>query len=189
MAKIHFVKSARKDNPVAKKGESYYWWKPMIGGRGGAKRFSKDYPKPSQTTQSDFLASAYAFSESIDAAEDVDAIESEIEAIRDLGNEQQEKLDNMPDGLRDGDTGQLLDERAAGCEEWASNIESAISEYRDKISEIEQAREAWAEYNSKDGFDDDGEELDEPDSDEPDENAEDEAFTELKEEISSNFPF
>lgn len=29
MARLHFVKSARKDNPSAevKKGESYYWWK------------------------------------------------------------------------------------------------------------------------------------------------------------------
>jgi len=26
MARAHFVKKARKDNPVALKGESYWWW-------------------------------------------------------------------------------------------------------------------------------------------------------------------
>lgn len=52
MAKVHFVKSAQKDNPVAKKGESYYWWKPMVGGRGGAKRYSKDRPSTPSSEQS-----------------------------------------------------------------------------------------------------------------------------------------
>ena len=41
MPRVHHVKSARKDNPVAKKGESYYWWKFRYGG----KRYSKT-PRP-----------------------------------------------------------------------------------------------------------------------------------------------
>jgi hypothetical protein len=50
--KVNFVKAAAKDNRVAKKGESYYWWK----FRYGSKHMSKTPPRPSQLTQSDFLS-------------------------------------------------------------------------------------------------------------------------------------
>ena len=44
MAKVHFVKKARKDNMVCKKGESYHWWQPY----GRSVQYSKNYPKGSQ---------------------------------------------------------------------------------------------------------------------------------------------
>lgn len=50
-----------------------------------------------------------------------DSIVSELEYIRD---EQQERLDNMPEGLQQGDTGMLLQDRI-DC------LESAISELED----------------------------------------------------------
>jgi hypothetical protein len=37
---VHYVKSARKDNPVAKKGESYYWFKKN---KYGDKFYYKEY--------------------------------------------------------------------------------------------------------------------------------------------------
>lgn len=117
MAKVHFVKSARKDNPVAKKGESYFWWKPMIGGRGGAKRYSKERPKPSQLTTSEFLSRFYDIEEQIAEAKDPDTLEQIAQDLSELGDETREKYDNMPEGLQQGDTGTMLDERATGCDE------------------------------------------------------------------------
>ena len=40
--RVHYVKSARKDNPVAKKGEPYYWWQSYCS----PKQFSKTPPRP-----------------------------------------------------------------------------------------------------------------------------------------------
>lgn len=59
MARAHFVKKARKDNPAVKAGESYYWWK----FRRGPKRYSKERPRPSQLTQSEFYGQVYGLQE------------------------------------------------------------------------------------------------------------------------------
>lgn len=166
MARAHFVKAARKDNPVAKKGEPYWWWKPMIGGRGAAKRFSKTQPTRSQLTNSEFLSAFYAICESIDAAEDVDGLRSCAEELRTLGEEQQEKFDNMPDGLQQGDTGQMLEERATGCDSWADAIEAACDNF--------------------DG-EDDGEEEDDEDGD-TDVDDGDDPLQALKDEINNDCP-
>lgn len=115
MPKVTFVKSARKDNPVAKKGESYYWWAFMQGGRGGPKRFSKERPKASQLTQSDFWQAVFSLQESHENIPHFDDIESEVDSIKEelqnILDDTQGKLDNMPDGLKEGDSGQLLQER------------------------------------------------------------------------------
>jgi hypothetical protein len=119
------VKAAAKDNPVAKKGESYYWWKP----RYGSKRYSKTQPRPSQLTTSDFLSRQMELEERIgdlkaDTFEDLKSeVESICEEIRMLGEEQSEKKDNLPEGLTDGPTGELLEGRANSCEEWADELE------------------------------------------------------------------
>lgn len=54
-----------------------------------------------------------------------DLREGWAEQAREIGQMQQDKLDNMPDGLRDGDTGAFLQERADACEAWADEIEAA----------------------------------------------------------------
>lgn len=154
MPRVHFVKSARKDNPVAKKGESYYWWKPRIGGRGAGKRYSKDYPKPSQTTTSEFMSRVYAAQESLAVCEDAEAMKAVAEEIRELGQEQSDKLDNMPDGLREGDTGQLLEERASQCEEWADAIEAAADGIEDDDSDEDE------DVDDEEGLEDESEEND-----------------------------
>jgi polyhydroxyalkanoate synthesis regulator phasin len=128
MAHVHIVKSARKDYPDSgiKKGETYYWWEFRYGGT----HRSKTQPKPSQLTQSEFLSAAYGLNEQIEAlivADSMDALKSEVEPlvdeIRQLGEEQSDKLSNMPDSLQEGPTGELLQNRADACEEWASNLE------------------------------------------------------------------
>lgn len=61
----------------------------------------------------------YRWSENHSADFDgVEDIKSELESIRD---EQQEKLDNMPDSLRDADTGMLIQDRI-------DNLEGVINE-------------------------------------------------------------
>lgn len=138
MARAHFVKSARKDNPVAKKGESYWWWKHMIGGRGGPKQYSKDRPKQSQLTQSEFLSNIYGASEELAEANDPERFREIAQSVREAGEECQSKFDNMPDGLQQGDTGQLLEERASNAESWADAIESAADELESRWGEIDE---------------------------------------------------
>lgn len=125
MPKVTHVKKARKDNSVCKVGESYYWWKFRFGG----KHFSLTYPRPSQLTQSDFLSQMYGFEEhlgdlSIDTVDDLQMeIESMVEEIRNLGEEQEEKLQNMPEGLQEGPIGELLQSRYDECETMADELE------------------------------------------------------------------
>jgi hypothetical protein len=127
MTRANFVKAARKDYPNAgiKKGESYYWWSFRFGG----KHMSKVPPKPSQLTQSDFLSHLYDIQERIEAldADDISALQSTVGEIADelraLGDECNDKRDNMPEGLQDGDVGQLLEARAEMCEQAASDLE------------------------------------------------------------------
>lgn len=171
MPRVHFVKAARKDNPVAKKGESYYWWKPMVGGRGGAKRYSKERPSRSQTTQSEFLSTLYGIEDgSMASAQTPEDFNAVAEELRDLGQEQQDKYDNMPEGLQQGDTGQMLEERAQNCESWADEIEQAATELESKLEGFEDRWDEWEAFRAAQISYDDGEteeEPEEPDSDEP----------------------
>ncbi len=135
MARATFVKKALKDNPVAKRGESYWWWSFRFGG----KHYSKERPKPSQLTQSEYLSSVYALQEEISVA--VATTQEELETLRDgwvdeinrIGEECQEKFDNMPEGLQQGDTGQMLEERVSNMENWASELEGVDCEIDDEV--------------------------------------------------------
>ena len=163
MTRANFVKAARKDYPDhgIKKGDSYYWWKFRYGG----KWMSKTRPRPSQLTQSEFLVAVYGAQENVEDAvkdfnkdSDFDALASALEdaaaTIREQGESCLEKKDNMPEGLQEGDTGQLLDERADQCESLADELEQAASDVReqepdgtestsdeDAAAKIESARE------------------------------------------------
>lgn len=137
MPRLHFVKKARKDNDRCgvKAGESYYWWQNRgAGGKGaGIKRCSKTRPRPSQMTLSDYTAAVLGLQEDIsDNAGQIDNV-GDLMAMRDdwaeqarsIGVEQADKLANMPEGLQQGPTGELLQERADACEAWGGEIESA----------------------------------------------------------------
>lgn len=117
MSRVNYVKSARKDNKALgiKKGDEYWWWQ---DGFRGPKRVSKTPPSRAETASSDYYRQLYAIVDDLTDAlpgESVDDIKSMCEDaanyLRELAAEQEEKLDNMPDGLREGDTGQLLEER------------------------------------------------------------------------------
>ena len=130
MARVHFVKKARKDNPAVKRGESYYWWAFAFG----PKRYSRTAPRRSQLTQSSFLSQLYDLEDGLhkrfsgielatDALQDeISNLTSDLESLRD---ECQDSLDNMPEHLQDtSDSGILLTERVEGLDEWISELES-----------------------------------------------------------------
>jgi hypothetical protein len=48
------------------------------------------------------------------------------DSIRELAEEKQGSLDNMPEGLQQGDTGQMLQEAVENLESWAEEVESAV---------------------------------------------------------------
>lgn len=132
MARVHFVKKARKDNSVVKAGESYYWWAFRYGG----KHCSKTHPRPSQLTQSEYLSTLYGIQESIQdldlkelsVSDVIEELEGFKEEVSDLGSECEEKIYNMPDALQDSETADLLRERQENCDATADSIDSAIQE-------------------------------------------------------------
>jgi hypothetical protein len=154
MARVHFVKKAAKDNKAAgvKKGDSYYWWaNRMPGSMSGVKRYSKTPPLPWQTmppgsfraTVGELEHRLQDFSAGEATGEDgVDALRSHLEEIagevRELADEQDEKFTNMPDGLQQGDTGQLLEGRAQSLNDWADAIEAIDLDGEDLESAVEE---------------------------------------------------
>ena len=157
MVRFHFVKKARKDNPAVKKGQPYYWWKHRFG----PKKYSATRPKPSQLTTSEFLGAMYDLQDRLAALNvfDVGSLEEVAQDLRDIASEVQEqgeecssKKDNMPEGLQEGDVGQLLEERYNQCEEIAQMLEFAADEIEqlaendekedsEKVSEAQTALE------------------------------------------------
>lgn len=154
MPQVHFVKKARKANKAhgIKKGDSYYWWKNRApGARSGVKRISKTRPRPSQTTGNPFMSQVYAIQESMDDChpESLADIESQrdgwVEEIRALAEETEEKLNNMPDGLREGDTGQMLQERVDALNQWADDVENVDLDPGTPDEEDDHELHGWSE--------------------------------------------
>jgi hypothetical protein len=147
MPKVFEVR-ANKDYPDEgiKKGERYFKWSIKLQ-RGGITMKSKTRPRPSQLTRSAFrqplLQAQEAFEDALNAAETCSDLESarddfksELENLRD---EQQEKFDNMPEGLQQGDTGQLIEGRVSSLEDMISELEGV--DIPDDIEEEEKEEE------------------------------------------------
>jgi len=151
MPRVTYVKAARKDNRVCKKGEPYFWWKFRFGG----KHFSLTRPRPSQLTQSSFYGAVYSLVEMIEDYEIVPgeegAVTTLVDEVRDeletIQSDCQESLDNIPESLQYAPTGELLQERVGCCE-------SAIDEL-DSIEDPEQWEEerdrvaAWDNWQNE----------------------------------------
>lgn len=131
---------AAKDYPHngISKGDEYYYWAIKLQ-RGGLVRRSKTYPKRSQLTMSDFLGPAYDLDDAIADCTSPDDLRALADDVRTLGGEQQDKLDNMPEGLQQGSTGEMIQERVDNCESWADEIEAASDALENAISEIDDA--------------------------------------------------
>lgn len=119
------VPANKKDKIFIAKGESYYWWQFQYR----PKQYSKEQPRRSQLTQSDFLGQLYDLEErleecSVTTKDDFDSFKEELmNDIETLKDECQEKLDNMPDQLQSAPTGEMLQERIDGLENWHSELD------------------------------------------------------------------
>ena len=125
MARAHFVKKARKDNPAVKAGEPYWWWQ----FRFGPKQYSAKQPRPSQLTQSNYLSQVRGLIEQVEDFEtedpqDMETLRDEIVSqLSDIKDECQDSLDNMPESLQYAPTGELLQERIDTCESSQGDLE------------------------------------------------------------------
>ena len=148
MTEVKHVK-ARKDYPEfgIAKGEMYYVWVP--GFRARTMR-SKTPPRQSQLYQG-YRSSAYALNEQIEDflnpgnLEDLESFRDElISEAENLRDEEQGKLDNMPDGLREGDAGDAIQERIDAVEAFIDELGNLRldSELGDDASDEEQSEEA-----------------------------------------------
>jgi len=131
MPKVTKIEKAGKDYPQfgIKKGDTHYVWAIKMQ-RGGVVRRSKTYQRASQLTMSDYKVQAHQLNEQIEDFESdgtiasvesfLDDLKSDAEALRD---EQQEKLDNMPEGLQQGTTGETIQERIDALEAFVSELD------------------------------------------------------------------
>lgn len=157
MARVHHVKRARKAHRGygIRKGQEY-WWASYRVGRSSIKRVWDHPPRPSEVTRSEFLSAIYGHQETLEdtagnavTVEDVHSLGQDMEAaaaeIEQLADEQEEKYGNMPDGLQQGDTGQLLERRADQARTIASELEDAGSTLQDFTFDPEEDAEATEE--------------------------------------------
>lgn len=146
MPRVTTVNKARVDQGACGKcstpikvGSPYRWWKFRYGGRRVRCMNPACAPRPSDLTQSEFLGTLYDIEETVstavaelrDGGEPSDcaqALRDAAEELRNLGTDCQDKLDNMPESLQQGDTGQLLENRAQECESKADELDSAADE-------------------------------------------------------------
>jgi hypothetical protein len=132
--KVHRVK-ARIDSPQmcphAQKGQVYYWWKNRMKGmkEGVVKCTVGLPPRRSQLTLSEYVSGVLQIQEEMDYAflETVDdfiaARDEWAQQIRELADEQDDKLNNMPEQFQESDTACLLEERRDALNEWAEELE------------------------------------------------------------------
>lgn len=146
MARVHHRK-ARKDYPAQgiAKGDMYYYVKIKTGPRTSREMRSKTPFKRSALTQSDYLSQLYDWEDGKAEISDMESAQQFADDIRALGEEQDEKFNNMPEGLQQGDSGQMLEARRDACEQAASEIEEIISEWEDAKSTWETEIETYKE--------------------------------------------
>lgn len=157
MPRVHHVQSARKAQPLSgiAVGDSYYWWKFNFG----PKMVSKTPPQRHQLTRSAFLSTVYQIEDEVGGVGDISRadlealVDSAKSQIEDLSSETQGSLDNMPEGLQEGDTGQLLQGRIDSLEEWASELdqievptedEEKASDFQERLEDASRAVEGVA---------------------------------------------
>jgi hypothetical protein len=150
MARCTHVKAARRRYPQSecgipggiKQGQSYYWWK----FKRGSKHFSLTPPKRSQLTQSAFYSQLYEIEDRIADLTASSDLPSEVEGIaeelRSLAEECQGSLENMPESLQQGPTGEMLQERIDACEGAADELEGIeMDDFEDEDFEPDEQDE------------------------------------------------
>ena len=141
MPRVHHVKKARKARPQygIEVGDSYYHWTFGNFNRPGTQVCSKTPPKPSQLTRSEYLRTVYSIQESMEQLTiegfDLAVMDEFAVEVEQLAPETQDKFENMPEGLQQGDTGQLLEERAENMYTWANALLNIVVPEKDDDEE------------------------------------------------------
>ncbi len=147
MPRVTKVKKARKAIPNSgiEVGDTYFWWK----FKNGPKMASKEPPKPWQLTRSAFLQGVYQIQDDISNLTTTDLDSSWIEdittRIREVGEQCQESLDNMPENLQYSPTAELLQERVDAMECWADELENI--EIPDMVSLVDEIQDIEPEIS------------------------------------------
>lgn len=133
MPRVHHRK-ARKDYPEVgiKRGDMYYTWR-IKQAYGGITRRSKNPPRPSELTLSEYLGTIGDLEQDLSAVECAEDLQPIIDALTELGESQDEKFENLPESLQSGPTGQTLEERRDKCQEAADEL----SERKTELEELE----------------------------------------------------
>lgn len=155
MAKI-IKRKARKDYPAngIVKGDDYFFCQIKTGPRSNRILRSKEPFKPSQLTTSPYKSSFYSAQEAWGASDkDEGAMREAAEAIREIGQECQSSFDNMPEGLQQGETGQLLENRANECERIVYELDQFADEYESLEEPVEPEDEMAEEMDGRDRVD------------------------------------
>lgn len=128
MARVYCRKAA-KDYPASgiAKGEEYYYCKRKTGPRSSQVIRQKNSIQRWQLTSSEYLSTLWQLQDGFEASSE--GCEAAVEVLRELSEQQAERLEAMPQSLQEGDTGQLLSERGSSCEEAANELESIASEW------------------------------------------------------------
>ena len=141
MARIHYRK-ARKDYPADSitAGQMYYFAQIKTGPRSSRTIRSLSKPRPSELTASEFRSRWLTIAESLDldynCTEDLTSenIREKAEELGTLGEETTERKENMPENLQESPTGELLEARAAACEE----AQGALEDVADRLDGLEE---------------------------------------------------
>lgn len=158
MPKVKLVK-ARQDYPAQNiaKGDMYYVWAIRMQ-RGGITRRSKTAPRQSQLTLSEYKMAAHLLNEQIedyqrpknisDLREFRDELKDEADSLRDM---QQEKMDNLPEGLQQSQTGEAIQERIDAVEAFIDELDELELEDDDLDPEDEGDFEVDADESKAEG--------------------------------------
>lgn len=131
MSIVHFVKYARKENPIAKIGEPYYW---CHFKNEDEPRFFKTRPTINDVTEPEFLSQANELNDQLfllearNIKELQESVSDFADEFRTLALSQQEEYNNLPESLKDSPSGTLLQERADHCEDIADQLESLTND-------------------------------------------------------------
>lgn len=178
MARINTVQKSRKEKICGRCGKtipvgSKYFYIDFYSGRTAVRCTSCGF-KQSETTENPYYQQLWGiqedYSEKIDNAdkETIEDVKSELVSdLENLIDEVQERYDNIPEQLQDGEAGQLLQDRIDSLDSAMSDIDNEdledFDDWRENNGYGEDDFESWCEEN---GYCDDDEE------DEEDEDAE-----------------
>lgn len=159
MAKVYFVKQARKAYPEigVEPGDSYYWWRFRVGGY----RSSKAMPRRSQLQSSEKKQRIYAGHEEVDDALKEDcgyfefyrdevgsAIDRALSAVEEVVEEYRGAGD-IVENFRDryDEQANALEEFSSSIEDFRSNLES-IDDTADDFDQAEAILQLLDEWES-----------------------------------------